>query len=66
MYPGGYQTYYDHRRHKVTAAAIAKRIGILKDESEACEGAVIENMTDEELQNFVEGISRLCPRFTGA
>ena len=30
--------------HKVTAAAIAKRIGILKDESEACEGAVIENM----------------------
>ena len=34
--------------HKVTAAAIAKRIGILKDESEACEGAVIENMTDEE------------------
>ena len=43
--------------HKITAAAIAKRIGILKDESEACEGAVIENMTDEELQNFVEGIS---------
>ncbi len=43
--------------HKVTAAAIAKRIGILKDESEACEGAVIEKMTDEELQNFVEGIS---------
>lgn len=43
--------------HKVTAAAIAKRIGILKDESEACEGAVIENMTDEELRDFVEGIS---------
>ena len=43
--------------HKVTAAAIAKRIGILKDESEACEGAVIENMSDEELKNFVEGIS---------
>ena len=43
--------------HKVTAAAIAKRIGILKDESEACEGAVIESMTDEELQDFVEGIS---------
>ena len=43
--------------HKVTAAAIAKRIGILKDESEACEGAVIENMSDEELQKFVEGIS---------
>ena len=43
--------------HKVTAAAIAKRIGILKEESEACEGAVIENMTDEELEDFVEGIS---------
>ncbi|MEE1312636.1 MAG: cation-translocating P-type ATPase [Lachnospiraceae bacterium] len=43
--------------HKVTAAAIAKRIGILKDESEACEGAVIEHMSDEELQDFVEGIS---------
>lgn len=43
--------------HVVTASAIAKRIGILKDESEACEGAVIENMTDEELEKFVEGIS---------
>ena len=43
--------------HKVTAAAIAKRIGILKDESEACEGADIENMSDEELKNFVEHIS---------
>ena len=43
--------------HKITAAAIAKRIGISKDESEACEGAVIENMSDEELKDFVEGIS---------
>ncbi len=43
--------------HKITAAAIAKRIGILKDDSEACEGAVIENMPDEELREFVEGIS---------
>lgn len=43
--------------HKITAAAIAKRIGILKDESEACEGAVIENMSDEELQEFVPKIS---------
>lgn len=43
--------------HKITAAAIAKRIGILKDESEACEGAVIETMSDEELKSFVEGIS---------
>ena len=43
--------------HKVTAAAIAKRIGILEDESEACEGAVIDSMSDEEVKNFVEGIS---------
>lgn len=43
--------------HKVTAAAIAKRIGILKDESEACEGAAIENLSDEELKDFVEKIS---------
>ena len=43
--------------HKVTAAAIAKRIGILEDESEACEGAEIDKMSDEELKDFVEGIS---------
>ena len=43
--------------HKVTAAAIAKRIGILKDESEACEGAEIDKLSDEELKDFVEGIS---------
>lgn len=43
--------------HKVTAAAIAKRIGILENESEACEGVVIDNMSDEELKDFVEGIS---------
>lgn len=43
--------------HKVTAAAIAKRIGILENESEACEGAEIDSMSDEELKNFVEGIS---------
>lgn len=43
--------------HKVTAAAIAKRIGILEDESEACEGAVIDKMSDEELEDYVEGIS---------
>ncbi|MEY8507691.1 cation-translocating P-type ATPase [Lachnospiraceae bacterium 42-17] len=43
--------------HKVTAAAIAKRIGILKESHEACEGAVIENMTEEELKEFVPKIS---------
>ena len=43
--------------HVDTAAAIAKRIGILKDLSEACEGAEIENMSDEELRGFVPKIS---------
>lgn len=43
--------------HKITAAAIAKRIGILKEESEACEGSEIDNLSDEELKDFVEGIS---------
>lgn len=43
--------------HKITAAAIAKRIGILNDLSEACEGADIEDMSDEELREFVPGIS---------
>lgn len=43
--------------HKVTAAAIAKRIGILKDPSEACEGAEIDGLSDEELKQFVEHIS---------
>lgn len=43
--------------HKITASAIAKRIGILKDMSEACEGAVIEEMSDEELREFVPKIS---------
>ncbi len=43
--------------HKVTAAAIAKRIGILQNESEACDGAVLDGMSDEEMKSFVEGIS---------
>lgn len=42
--------------HKVTAAAIAKRIGILDDISQACEGAQIDGMSDEDLQGFVENI----------
>lgn len=40
--------------HKITASAIAKRIGILTDESQAVEGSEIDNLTDEELKDFVE------------
>ena len=43
--------------HKITASAIAKQIGILKDESEAIEGYEIEKLTDEQLQEKVEDIS---------
>ena len=43
--------------HKVTASAIAKRIGILHDPSEACDGAEIDDLSDEELKDFVEHIS---------
>ena len=43
--------------HKITAAAIAKRIGILHDLSEACEGADIEKMSDDQLKEFVPHIS---------
>ena len=43
--------------HKITAAAIAKRIGILHDLSGACEGADIEKMSDDQLKEFVPHIS---------
>ena len=43
--------------HKITAAAIAQEIGILTEGTEAVEGAVIENMTDEELREFVPRVS---------
>ena len=39
--------------HKVTAAAIAKEIGILKDISEAAEGSEIDDLTDEQLMEYV-------------
>lgn len=40
--------------HKITASAIAKRIGILTDESQAVEGSEIDNLSDEQLKDFVE------------
>lgn len=43
--------------HKITASAIAKQIGILKDESEAIEGVEIEKLSDEELKEKVGNIS---------
>lgn len=43
--------------HKITATAIAKQLGILKDPSEAMEGVEIEILTDEELRHKVEKVS---------
>lgn len=43
--------------HKITASAIAKEIGILKDQSEAVEGYEIDGLSDEELRKKVENIS---------
>jgi len=43
--------------HKLTATAIAKQIGILKDPSEAIEGFDIEKLTDQQLQEKVQDIS---------
>ena len=43
--------------HKITAVAIAKKLGILKDESEALTGTELEKMTDEELTKNVRKYS---------
>ena len=39
--------------HKITATAIAKKLGILENEDEAITGADLEKMTDEELEKNV-------------
>ena len=43
--------------HKITATAIAKELGILKNEKEAITGAELEVMSDEELEKRVRNIS---------
>ena len=43
--------------HKVTASAIAREIGILTPGTQAVEGAVLDGMSDEELREFVPGVS---------
>ena len=43
--------------HKITATAIAKELGILKDEKEAITGAELEKISDEELKQKVRSIS---------
>ena len=43
--------------HKITAIAIAKKLGILEDESEAITGAELEKMSQEELEQNVKNYS---------
>ena len=43
--------------HKITASAIAKEIGILRDGDRAIEGLEIDKMSDEELKENIEHIS---------
>ncbi len=43
--------------HKITASAIAREIGILKDESEAVEGYKLDHLSEGELKKRVEKIS---------
>ena len=43
--------------HLVTASAIARKIGILDDNGRAVEGREIDNLSDEELDDFVSDVS---------
>ena len=46
--------------HKITAAAIAKEVGIIDDNDTnalAVDGSTIDGMTDEELEDYVEKVS---------
>jgi Ca2+-transporting ATPase len=43
--------------HKITASAIAKKIGILKDGDRAVEGKELDKLTDDELREKVDNIS---------
>ena len=43
--------------HKITAIAIAKKLGILENENEALTGLELENMSDEELEKNIRKYS---------
>ncbi|WP_039657670.1 cation-translocating P-type ATPase [Clostridium tyrobutyricum] len=43
--------------HKITASAIAREIGILKDKDEAVEGYELDSLSDEELKEKVDKVS---------
>ncbi len=43
--------------HKITAAAIAMKLGIISSEAEAMDGREIDDLSDEELQEKVKSVS---------
>lgn len=43
--------------HKITASAIAKQIGILRDGDRAIEGVELDKMSDDELKSNIENIA---------
>ncbi|MEG1992378.1 MAG: cation-translocating P-type ATPase [Acetivibrio sp.] len=43
--------------HKITASSIARQIGILKEEDIAVDGKEIDDLSDEELKDYVEKVS---------
>lgn len=53
---GGIKTVMITGDHKITASAIAKKIGIMSDGDIAVEGIELDKMTDEELDRMLENI----------
>lgn len=43
--------------HKITASAIARQIGILTEDMRAVEGSELDDLTEDELEEFVEDVS---------
>ena len=51
--------------HKITASAIAKRIGILREEDIAVTGTELDAMSDDELIEKLPSYQRLCQGQSG-
>ncbi len=54
---GGVRTIMITGDHKVTASAIAKRIGIIEEDDIALEGVELDKMSDDELDNILERVT---------
>ncbi len=52
--------------HIITASAIGRQIGVIEDDSQAMEGAKINKLSDEQLQEAVKKYKYFCQSFSGA